>query len=73
MKEIVNKLNPLAPCFEPFSMTGDGNSMFGNTLNPNAPIFCVRNSVEIERDENNIASTMDTTPLVLEIGTPDVS
>ena len=71
--EIVNRLNPLAPCFEPFLMAGIDNPIFESALNPNASIFYVRNSEESERNENSIASTMDTTPLVLETGTPDVS
>ena len=73
MKEIVSRLNPLAPCFKPFSMAGDGNCMFGNTLNPNAPTFFTTNSVESEGSENSSASPMDTTPLIVETGTPDVS
>ena len=36
------------------------------------PFFCVRNSLASEENENSM-STMDITPFVLEIGTPDVS
>ena len=73
MKETAKKLNPLAPCFEKLLRTNDENSMFGYILNPSAPVFCITNSLESEGNDNSIMSTMDTTPLVLEIGTPDVS
>jgi hypothetical protein len=71
-QEIANKLNPLAPCFEPLLTTSNQISTFGNTLNPNAPVFCVRNSLASEENENSM-STLDITPFILEIGTPDVS
>ena len=74
-----NNLNPLAPCFEPFNkMAINENFMSENSLNPNAPLFSVRNAVTIERipdvqNVNNDVPTMNTTPLVLEVCTPDVS
>ena len=76
--QIKNGLNPLAPCFRPLSMVSSNEKFIRSTLNPNAPIFSIGDLISIEttpnmQNENNTAENLNTTPLVLEIGTPDVS
>ena len=59
-------------------MVSKNEKYIGSTLNPNAPIFSIGDSVStgsipIMQNENNIKETHETTPLILEVGTPDVS